>query len=305
MTRSSLFDSGAAARLRLESVIRSSQQARRLTAAEAELVLNYCKWMRGKVRRRELDHVLAKCGQPPQANPVFFQEAKASPLYHQIANEIAAGLGYMLLGTSEADAVEEAVKERRFGGSPATAGASGQVKRSTVHLSQISKFVGNGKRQIRGLANSGGIDREGDIVDPMGGRWSLPVPLLWQHKRDQPIGWVRAIEAKRDGLWITAELAEGIGKSDEAWRMIEAGLVDSYSIGFKPDKGEPLPSGGLRFTSWELLEISVVTIPADPAAKIRRSIGNTRAPIRVSSSVPGHPGAVRLISARGSAKGGR
>ena len=301
MSRSSLFDSGAAARLRLESVIRSSQQARRLSAAEAELVAKYCRWVRGKVRRRELDQVLAKCGQPPQVDPVFLQEAVASPLYHQIAREIAAGLGYSLLGTSEADAVEEAIKERKFTGTTVSAGAATQVKRGHVQLSRITKFVGNGKRTIRGVANSGGLDRAGDIVEPKGGRWTLPVPLLWQHKHDQPIGWVRTIEAKSDGLWITAELAEGIGKADEAWRMIEAGLVDSYSIGFRADDWDPLPGGGMRFTSWSLLEVSVVTIPADPAAKISRSASAARSAATApasSSSIPGHPGAVR-ISNRG------
>lgn len=303
MSRSSLFDSGAAARLRLESVIRSSQQARRLSAAEADLVANYCRWVRGKVRRRQLDQVLAKCGQPPQRDPVFLQEAVASPLYHLIAREIASGLGYSLLGTSEADAVEEAIKERKVGGPTLSASATAQLKRSTVQLSQISKFVGNGKRKIRGLANSGGLDRAGDIVEPHGGRWTLPVPLLWQHKHDQPIGWVREIEARSDGLWIDAELAEGVGKADEAWRMIELGLVDSYSIGFRVHKWDPLPDGGMRFTSWSLLEISVVTVPCDPGAKISRST-NAAGSARASGPIPGHPGSIRIIKSRGSTKAG-
>ena len=153
---------------------------------------------------------------------------------------------------------------------------------------------------IRGVANSGLTDRVGDIVEPNGGRWELPVPLLWQHKHDQPIGWVRDIDARSDGLHITAELAEGLGKADEAWKMIEAGLVDSYSIGFQADDWKPLPSGGKRFTSWTLLEISVVTIPADPSAKIRRSTSGIPL-IRASStrtpdSIPGHRGAVRIIT---------
>lgn len=302
MTRSSLFDSGASARLSLQSAIRSSQHARRLSAVEAELVAKYCQWVRGKVRRRELDQVLAKCGQPPRRDPVFLQEAVASPLYHLIAREITAGLGYSLLGVSEADAVEEAIKERKFTAAAVSASATTRVKRGQVQLSNITKFVGNGKRTIRGVANSGGMDRMGDIVEPKGGRWTLPVPLLWQHKHDQPIGWVRTIEAKSDGLWITAELAEGIGKADEAWRMIEAGLVDSYSIGFRADDWDPLPGGGMRFTSWSLLEVSVVTVPADPAAKISRSGSAARSAATTSgrgSAIPGHPGAIR-ISPRGS-----
>jgi HK97 family phage prohead protease len=159
---------------------------------------------------------------------------------------------------------------------------SGGAVNLTVGLSRVQKFVSNGKRTIRGLANSGQLDRVGDIVDPKGGSWTLPVPLLWQHQHDQPIGWVRSIDARNDGLWITAELAEGIGKSDEAWRAIEAGLVDSYSIGFKAYDWEPLSHGGKRFTSWTLLEISVVTVPADPAAKIRRGVSSIDRAIQVA-----------------------
>ena len=154
-----------------------------------------------------------------------------------------------------------------------------------------------GKRLFKGIASTPSTDRAGDIVEPKGGRWTLPVPLLWQHKHDQPIGWVRTIEAKSDGLWISAELAEGIGKADEAWRMIEAGLVDSYSIGFRADDWDPLPGGGMRFTSWSLLEVSIVTVPCDPNAKISRLASTASSAATAPSrkgSIPGHPGAVRI-----------
>lgn len=176
-------------------------------------------------------------------------------------------------------------------GKIANAGARGPLKHAKLHLSSIQKFMSGGLRTIRGLANSGQTDRLGDIVVPRGGRWELPVPLLWQHKYDQPIGWVRQIEVRSDGLWITAELASGIGKADEAWKMIESGLVTSYSIGFSAEDWEPLPDGGKKFTSWTLLEISVVTVPADPKAKISRRAKSV-------DGVADHPGSVRLAGRR-------
>jgi hypothetical protein len=98
---------------------------------------------------------------------------------------------------------------------------------------------------------------------------------------------VRSIDVHSDGLWIEAEFAEGFDRADEVWRMIQAGLLDSFSIGFRSMKSEPLSGGGLRFTRWELLEISVVVVPANADAKISRS-GARRA------EIPGHSGAVRI-----------
>lgn len=147
------------------------------------------------------------------------------------------------------------------------------VKRMDLRLADISKFVSSGKRRVRGLASTNTLDRQGDVVDPRGGEWSLPVPMLWNHRHDSPVGWVRSIEVRANGLWIEAEFAEGVGQADEIWKMVEAGLVGSYSIGFRPIKSEPLRDGGRRFTAWELLEISAVVVPANPDARIQRNAG--------------------------------
>ncbi|MDN8615492.1 HK97 family phage prohead protease [Variovorax ginsengisoli] len=154
-------------------------------------------------------------------------------------------------------------------------------KRLTLAASGVTKFISSGKRKVRGYASTASVDRVGDVVLPRGGTWTLPLPLLLQHVHSDPIGLVRSIEVRGDGLWIEAELVEGIGKADEAWAMIEAGLLGAFSIGFQALKSEPLPTGGLKFVSWSLYEISVVTIPAQPEARIQRSTD----------------GAVKLISA--------
>jgi len=143
-------------------------------------------------------------------------------------------------------------------------------KRLDLNLSGITKFVASGKRRVRGLASTDTLDRQGDVVDPRGGQWSLPVPMLWNHRHDSPVGWVRSIEVRGNGLWIEAEFAEGVGQADEIWAMVEAGLVSAYSIGFRPIKSEPLAGGGFRFAAWELLEVSAVVVPANPDARIQR-----------------------------------
>lgn len=159
----------------------------------------------------------------------------------------------------------------------------------------VQKFVGAGNaRTVRGVATLPDLDRQGDIVEPMGGQWTLPLPLLWQHKHDQPIGWVRELSATRQGVSIVAELASGIDTADQAWRAIETGLVSSFSIGFVGQDWEPIATGR-RWTKWSLLEVSVVTIPAAPGAKITATKGTAVSRGAVQLIVPPGHGAVKLI----------
>jgi hypothetical protein len=62
-------------------------------------------------------------------------------------------------------------------------------------------------------------------------------------------------------------------RADEILRLLKAGILGAVSIGFLPLEWEPIKGGGLRFTRWELLELSVVSVPANPSALVtERSI---------------------------------
>ena len=139
-------------------------------------------------------------------------------------------------------------------------------------ISPVQKFVDGGLRMVRGFASTGDVDRQSDIVVPSGMKAQLPVPLLWQHDQKQPIGTVRSAEIRPEGIWIEASIVSGVQRADEAWALIDARAVDSFSIGFRGLKSEPIAGGGMRFTSWELYEVSIVSVPANANAKIRRSI---------------------------------
>lgn len=142
-----------------------------------------------------------------------------------------------------------------------------------VTLSHVEKSVSpaTGKRTVRGLASTNSVDRMGDIVEPGGGSWELPLPLLWNHKHDVPIGWVRSLTSRDAGLWMIGEVAEGVPDADRVWQLIDKGLVNGFSIGFIPRESKPLPKGGLRFVKWDLYEVSVTTIAANQDAKIQRN----------------------------------
>lgn len=141
----------------------------------------------------------------------------------------------------------------------------------------VAKAVGDGDgRVIEGVATTPTLDRVGDVVEPMGAKFALPMPLLWQHQLDKPVGVVEFAEPTKDGIPFRARLAEVAeagplrDRIEEAWQSVKAGLVRGVSIGFAPLEGgaERMKNGALRFKSWEWLELSLVTVPANAEATI-------------------------------------
>ena len=134
------------------------------------------------------------------------------------------------------------------------------------------KSVDQKFRRLRGTATTPKPDRMGDIIEPKGIRFNNPLPLLWQHDHKAPIGWVTFNAATDKGIEFEAQIAnvveDGILKDrlDEAWQSVDAGIVRATSIGFRPlkDGYEWMKDGdGIRFTDIEVLELSLVTIPAN------------------------------------------
>ena len=133
------------------------------------------------------------------------------------------------------------------------------------------KSVDDELRIIEGVASTPTPDRMGDIVDPKGVTFKTPLPLLWQHKADQPIGHVLEARVTTDGIAIKAQIAKGVlPRIDEAWALIKSGLVRGLSIGFRATEDPEHIKGtfGFKFTKWEWLELSAVTIPANAEANI-------------------------------------
>jgi HK97 family phage major capsid protein/HK97 family phage prohead protease len=138
-------------------------------------------------------------------------------------------------------------------------------------------------RRFRGVATTPSVDRAGDIVEPKGAVFQLPIPLLWQHNHNQPIGWVTNARVTDKGIEIEGEVAklaamQGDGPDDtinlrqrlaEAWAMMKSGLVRGLSIGFKPEESSRIEGTySYRFTKWSWLELSAVTIPMNAEANI-------------------------------------
>jgi len=132
------------------------------------------------------------------------------------------------------------------------------------------KRVDEDAREITGWATTPTADRMNDVVEPDGAKFTLPIPLLWQHNAGDPIGTVTQARVSRAGIEITAKIAKGVtSEIDRYWALIKAGLVTGLSIGFKPIEHEFIKeTKGIRFKKWNWMELSAVTIPANATATI-------------------------------------
>lgn len=132
-----------------------------------------------------------------------------------------------------------------------------------------------GKRTFTGIASTPTTDRMGDVVEPKGAQFKLPIPLLWQHDSYQPIGWITAAKVTDKGIEVVGEVADvpedGALKQRlaEAWQTLKAKLVRGLSIGFNSIESARIDGTyGLKFLKWEWLELSCVTIAANQEASI-------------------------------------
>ena len=137
------------------------------------------------------------------------------------------------------------------------------------------KSVNEDQRIIKGIATTPTPDRVDDIVDPMGAKFTLPIPFLWQHDKEQPIGEVVAAQVTKSGIEVEIHIAkieeDGSLKMriDEAWQSIKSGLVKGLSVGFRGLEYNYIENNyGIHFKVWDWYELSAVTIPANMEASI-------------------------------------
>lgn len=122
---------------------------------------------------------------------------------------------------------------------------------------------------IVGIASTPAADRVGDEMDPAGATFTLPMPLLWQHRHDEPIGHVTEAKVTPAGIEIVARVVRGVDAvADRAWNLIKGGLVRGLSIGFRPLEQSRNAIGGMRVRKWAWYELSAVTLPCNEQATI-------------------------------------
>lgn len=163
-------------------------------------------------------------------------------------------------------------------------------------------------RRFSGMATTPKPDRADDIIEPLGVEFKNPLPLLLFHSSQMPVGSVRFGKPTAEGIPFDAsipevsELGDVKTLTDKAAHLIKYGLIKAVSIGFRPLELAFLESGGMHFIKSEVVELSLVPIPANVEATIHtiKSFDTDGAafgwPAGISANRPGVAGVMRTAS---------
>jgi HK97 family phage major capsid protein/HK97 family phage prohead protease len=156
----------------------------------------------------------------------------------------------------------------------------------------IQKMANREEGMTFALSVDNVIDRHGDMVVVnqksvvLDNFLKNPVALAF-HNHESPVGLWKNIRIKGGKLLADLELAKQ-GTSDfiDTLRsLVDQGILRAVSIGFKPIEAEYMdekdPWAGMKFTKWELLECSLVAVPANSEAlAVAKSLGASDSTIR-------------------------
>ncbi len=130
---------------------------------------------------------------------------------------------------------------------------------------------------IEGYASLfGEADQSGDLVQAGAYKASLTalgasgrkVKMLWQHDPAQPIGIWDEVREDARGLWVKGRLLDSTQRGREAAALIAAGALDGLSIGYRTRRASKNEKGQRVLMELELWEVSVVTFPMLPSARV-------------------------------------
>jgi uncharacterized protein len=136
---------------------------------------------------------------------------------------------------------------------------------SKIYLKGIATKADDGTYRV--IASTAAVDRQGDIIQQ--GGWDLknflknPV-VLWAHQYDElPVGKATDIKVTSQGLEMAFVFApaEANAKAEQVRNCFEGGYLNAVSVGFIP-----LERNGNIITRAELLEVSIVPVPANQEA---------------------------------------
>jgi len=124
-----------------------------------------------------------------------------------------------------------------------------------------------GYAAVFGKRDSGGdVILPGAFAETLTARKEAGVrlPLLWQHRGNQRIGWVDVAEEDRHGLRVIASVSASDGPAAKA---LANGAVNGLSFGYRVRDAAP-QGGGRELRSVDLIEVSLVTRPMQPLARV-------------------------------------
>jgi HK97 family phage prohead protease len=113
-------------------------------------------------------------------------------------------------------------------------------------------------------------DRDGDVLIPSGcdlaNYRKNPIVLFGHDYEALPVGSTTRIDVRADGLVASWQWLSGDDRAQRVRNAYEQGALRAASVGFRPVQSSPRMEGGKLYSKWELLEWSLVPVPANPEA---------------------------------------
>lgn len=132
----------------------------------------------------------------------------------------------------------------------------------------------DGKLYIEGYASTADKDRHGDVIIPAAWKNGLkdykknPI-LLAFHDHSRPVGKVENLEIDDNGLKIRGFISKAAG---DLYSLVQEGIVSAFSVGFMmKDADYDKATDIFVIKEAELLEVSLVSVPANAAATFNLS----------------------------------
>lgn len=139
---------------------------------------------------------------------------------------------------------------------------------------------------IEGYANKFNSDAYNERMDPLSvklERFKQNPILLFNHDMNYPVGRVVAVEPREDGLFVKAAVSPSSHEKVAYVRELVAdGTLCTFSVRFAGEQvvEDPEVAGGKLIKDWELQEVSIVSIPAQPDSTFSlagaKSLGEAR-----------------------------
>lgn len=148
------------------------------------------------------------------------------------------------------------------------------IQRKTFPVAEVKEVEGV-TRTLEFTITTGSVDRDNDTIAP--GGWNLdsykanPV-VLWAHSyKDLPVARATSITMHGDKMTSVAEFPPRgtYPFADTVYDMLKGGFLNATSVGFRPQKYVfNAERGGVDFKEQELLEYSIVPVPANAEALV-------------------------------------
>jgi uncharacterized protein len=133
---------------------------------------------------------------------------------------------------------------------------------------------------VAGYASLFGMpDLAGDIVERGAFAASLDaipaarIAMLFQHDPARAIGHWTEVREDDDGLWVKGTLDLAFPVARQVLSLVQTGTAEGLSIGFRAIDAAPRPQGGRILKTIDLREVSIVTFPMLPRARLRLRAG--------------------------------